>query len=103
MPKMKPFTEADWSAFAGCASDEPKIGELIVEAGGLDLDGIVIADGEHVTIDAFLGDDRKYWFVLELFSRQLVELVAKALPDRITEKELLDLGFRSQPVWMAEP
>lgn len=39
---LRPFTKDDWSAFAGCESETPALGELDC--------GLVILDGKHVQL-----------------------------------------------------
>jgi len=57
--KLRPFTKDDWNAFAGCRSEEPKIGEIIIAEVDKNLkrlihhDAIVIVDGNEITIQVF--------------------------------------------------
>ena len=104
MPSMKSFDEADWSGFAGCVSDDPKIGEINVNIKGMIHDGVIIADDQQVGIELFDPDgEREFWLLLSGLSDQAAaEQIATSLPDTVEEQQLLELGFRHEHPWLAD-
>lgn len=95
MVEMRAFTKEDWDCFAGCDGENPTIGEQIDVIEKPELDGLVVAD--ECSVQIHLSDDDGefvgFWS-LEVKGQALATLIASGLPSRVTEAQLVELGFR---------
>jgi len=90
MIEMKSFTEADWSAWAGCEGTDPKIGEVKIVT-DKEVEALVIADATSVQIYTQDEDgDPDVWLVLPVVSQKMADVVASSLHDGITQLELIN-------------
>ena len=98
--KVKDFTQVDWDAFAGCESENPKIGNFKITE--IDLqdsykqvtaEGVLILDGDRVQIHMMLNDESEEEFTLdkEFENPAVAQIFVNGMEDNYSEWYLLSV------------
>jgi hypothetical protein len=97
MAKMKSFTEADWSGWAGVEGTDPRIGEVdVITNTGRELGAVIISapGGVHLYCVSADGSISR-WYRLDRteMTQERADAIAALLPDIVQHQLLLDMGF----------
>jgi len=95
--ELRKFAEIDWSAFSGCDSDDPQIGDFTVTEIGLEGEskapGVIILDNERIQIHGIIEDEAENEFTLDKVfeSSAVAKIFAAGMKESYSEWYLINV------------